>query len=163
MPIIDKLLPIICMSCLGSVPEDLDWEFNPFMSVSNKDLADLAQQMASPIFDAFSNGLINKSTALKELKQQADKTGMWSNITDELITQAEEEDDNSDISEEEQNNIYSEISPDNPNLSSKEQNDPSNINPQSQNENSPEDKLKPQMDTKYGWRDRVADLFRLGM
>ena len=163
MPIIDKLLPIICMSCLGSVPEDLDWEFNPFMSVSNKDLADLAQQMASPIFDAFSNGLINKSTALKELKQQADKTGMWSNITDELITQAEEEDDNSDISEEEQNNIYSEISPDNPNLSSKEQNDPSNINLQSQNENSPEDKLKPQMDTKYGWRDRVADLFRLGM
>ena len=163
MPVIDKLLPIICMSCLGSVPEDLDWEFNPFMSVSNKDLADLAQQMASPIFDAFSNGLINKSTALKELKQQADKTGMWSNITDELITQAEEEDDNSDISEEEQNNIYSEISPDNPNLSSKEQNDPSNINPQSQNENSPEDKLKPQMDTKYGWRDRVADLFRLGM
>ena len=163
MPIIDKLLPIICMSCLGSVPEDLDWEFNPFMSVSNKDLADLAQQMASPIFDAFSNGLINKSTALKELKQQADKTGMWSNITDELITQAEEEDDNSDISEEEQNNIYSEISPDNPNLSSKEQNDPSNINPQSQNENSPEDKLKPQMDIKYGWRDRVADLFRLGM
>lgn len=163
MPIIDKLLPIICMSCLGSVPEDLDWEFNPFMSVSNKDLADLAQQMASPIFDAFSNGLINKSTALKELKQQADKTGMWSNITDELITQAEEEDDNSDISEEEQNNIYSEISPDNPNLSSKEQNDPSNINPQSQNENSPEDELKPQMDTKYGWRDRVADLFRLGM
>ena len=140
-----------------------DWEFNPFMSVSNKDLADLAQQMASPIFDAFSNGLINKSTALKELKQQADKTGMWSNITDELITQAEEEDDNSDISEEEQNNIYSEISPDNPNLSSKEQNDPSNINPQSQNENSPEDNLKPQMDTKYGWRDRVADLFRLGM
>lgn len=163
MPVIDKLLPIICMSCLGSVPEDLDWEFNPFMSVSNKDLADLAQQMASPIFDAFSNGLINKSTALKELKQQADKTGMWSNITDELITQAEEEDDNSDISEEEQNNIYSEISPDNPNLSSKEQNDPSNINPQSQNENSPEGKLKPQMDTKYGWRDRVADLFRLGM
>ena len=163
MTIIDKLLPIICMSCLGSVPEDLDWEFNPFMSVSNKDLADLAQQMASPIFDAFSNGLINKSTALKELKQQADKTGMWSNITDELITQAEEEDDNSDISEEEQNNIYSEISPDNPNLSSKEQNDPSNINPQSQNENSPEDKLKPQMDTKYGWRDRVVDLFRLGM
>lgn len=163
MPIIDKLLPIICMSCLGSVPDDLDWEFNPFMSVSNKDLADLAQQMASPIFDAFSNGLINKSTALKELKQQADKTGMWSNITDELITQAEEEDDNSDISEEEQNNIYSEISPDNPNLSSKEQNDPSNINPQSQNENSPEDKLKPQMDTKYGWRDRVVDLFRLGM
>ena len=163
MPIIDKLLPIICMSCLGSVPDDLDWEFNPFMSVSNKDLADLAQQMASPIFDAFSNGLINKSTALKELKQQADKTGMWSNITDELITQAEEEDDNSDISEEEQNNIYSEISPDNPNLSSKEQNDPSNINPQSQNENSPEDKLKPQMDTKYGWRDRVVDLFRLGI
>ena len=98
MPVIDKLLPIICMSCLGSVPEDLDWEFNPFMSVSNKDLADLAQQMASPIFDAFSNGLINKSTALKELKQQADKTGMWSNITDELITYSEEEYDNSDIS-----------------------------------------------------------------
>ena len=75
-PIIDKLLPIIFMSTLGAIPEDLDWEFNPCMNVNSKDLADLAQSMASPIFEAFNAGLITKEIALKELKQQNEKTGM---------------------------------------------------------------------------------------
>ena len=113
-PVLDKLLPIIFMSTMGSVPEDLDWEFNPCMSVSSKDLADLAQSMASPVFDAFNAGLINKSVALRELKQQSDKTGMWSNITDEVISQAEKEEE-FEMSEQDQNDIQNEISLENNN------------------------------------------------
>lgn len=110
-PIIDKLLPIIFMSTLGAIPEDLDWEFNPCMNANSKDLADLAQSMASPIFEAFNAGLITKEIALKELKQQNEKTGMWSNITDEDIEKAKQEDEQGELTDEEENNLVSEISP----------------------------------------------------
>lgn len=110
-PVLDKLLPIIFMSTLGAVPEDLDWEFNPCMSVSSKDLADLAQAMAGPILEAFGAGLITKEIALKELKQQNEKTGMWSNITDEDIEKAKQEDEQGELTDEEENNLVSEISP----------------------------------------------------
>ena len=110
-PIIDKLLPIIFMSTLGAIPEDLDWEFNPCFSVSNKDLADLAQSMSAPIFEAFNAGLITKEIALKELKQQSEKTGMWSNITDEDLEKAKQDEESGDLSEQEQENLINEISP----------------------------------------------------
>lgn len=86
--VFDKLLPVVCVSALGQLPPDLDWEFNPCMTATNKDLADLTQAMATPVFDAYNSGLISRKTALKELKQQADITGMWSNITETEIEEA---------------------------------------------------------------------------
>lgn len=137
-PIIDKLLPIIFMSTLGAIPEDLDWEFNPCMNVNSKDLADLAQSMASPIFEAFNAGLITKEIALKELKQQNEKTGMWSNITDEDIKNAKNEDNSGEYTNEEQESLMSELNP--------EQNDMEEI----YNEN-----INTQKVSDSGWRERV--------
>lgn len=151
-PILDKLLPIIFMSTVGAIPDDLEWEFNPCMSVTSKDLADLAQSMASPIFDAFNAGLITKSTALKELKQQSDKTGMWSNITDEEIEKAEEEDSQGDYTEEEQENLENEISPENQSQQQNEEID--QMEEIGQNENNMKS-----FDS-YTWMDRVRMLFK---
>lgn len=137
-PIIDKLLPIIFMSTLGAIPEDLDWEFNPCMNVNSKDLAGLAQSMASPIFEAFNAGLITKEIALKELKQQNEKTGMWSNITDEDIKNAKNEDNSGEYTNEEQESLMSELNP--------EQNDMEEI----YNEN-----INTQKVSDSGWRERV--------
>lgn len=137
-PIIDKLLPIIFMSTLGAIPEDLDWEFNPCMNVNSKDLADLAQSMASPIFEAFNAGLITKEIALKELKQQNEKTGMWSNITDEDIKNAKNEDNSGEYTNEEQESLISELNP--------VQNDMEEI----YNEN-----INTQKVSDSGWRERV--------
>lgn len=142
-PIIDKLLPIIFMSTLGAIPEDLDWEFNPCMNVNSKDLVDLAQSMASPIFEAFNAGLITKETALKELKQQNEKTGMWSNITDEDIKNAKNEDNSGEYTNEEQESLMSELNP--------EQNDMEEI----YNEN-----INTQKVSDSGWRERVKAILR---
>lgn len=142
-PIIDKLLPIIFMSTLGAIPEDLDWEFNPCMNVNSKDLADLAQSMASPIFEAFNAGLITKEIALKELKQQNEKTGMWSNITDEDIKNAKNEDNSGEYTNEEQESLMSELNP--------EQNDMEEI----YNEN-----INIQKVSDSGWRERVKAILR---
>lgn len=142
-PIIDKLLPIIFMSTLGAIPEDLDWEFNPCMNVNSKDLADLAQSMASPIFEAFNAGLITKEIALKELKQQNEKTGMWSNITDEDIKNAKNEDNSGEYTNEEQESLMSELNP--------EQNDMEEI----YNEN-----INAQKVSDSGWRERVKAILR---
>lgn len=142
-PIIDKLLPIIFMSTLGAIPEDLDWEFNPCMNVNSKDLADLAQSMASPIFEAFNAGLITKEIALKELKQQNEKTGMWSNITDEDIKNAKNEDNSGEYTNEEQESLMSELNP--------EQNDMEEI----YNEN-----INTQKVSDSGWRERVKAMLR---
>ena len=142
-PIIDKLLPIIFMSTLGAIPEDLDWEFNPCMNVNSKDLADLAQSMASPIFEAFNAGLITKEIALKELKQQNEKTGMWSNITDEDIKNVKNEDNSGEYTNEEQESLMSELNP--------EQNDMEEI----YNEN-----INTQKVSDSGWRERVKAILR---
>lgn len=142
-PIIDKLLPIIFMSTLGAIPEDLDWEFNPCMNVNSKDLADLAQSMASPIFEAFNAGLITKEIALKELKQQNEKTGMWSNITDEDIKNAKNEDNSGEYTNEEQESLMSELNP--------EQNDMEEM----YNEN-----INTQKVSDSGWRERVKAILR---
>lgn len=37
---------------------------------------------------AYNAGLISQRTALKELKQQSERTGVWTNITDEDIERA---------------------------------------------------------------------------
>ena len=149
-PIIDKLLPIIFMSTLGAIPEDLDWEFNPCFSVSNKDLADLAQSMSAPIFEAFNAGLITKEIALKELKQQSEKTGMWSNITDEDLEKAKQEDESGNLTEEEQENLINEISPD-----KEENNEQENIN----NNEIVEENKEITKDSET-WMDRVKRLLK---
>lgn len=162
-PILDKLLPIIFMSAIGSVPEDLTWEFNPCRSISNEDLADLSQKMTSVVLDAFNAGLITKAVALRELKQQSDKTGMWSNITDELIEKAEQEDDDNLVTEEDQQNIISEMQSGSSDLTPDESNEQNNINNKEQHKDAIQANPEPQNDMKkYGWRDRIMDIWRMG-
>ena len=54
--------------------------------------------------DAFNGGLVNRSTALKELKQSATLTNMWTNITDQMIEEAEKEDEQKAKEEEDNKN-----------------------------------------------------------
>ena len=98
---LEKLIKIITMSAIGEVPDDMDIIFNPIRRPADLEKADLAQKQAQPIFDAYSSGLIGKGTALRELKQQSPTVGIWTNITDEMIQKAEEEDERRDSEEKE--------------------------------------------------------------
>ncbi|GAB6170561.1 DUF1073 domain-containing protein [Paradesulfitobacterium aromaticivorans] len=87
-PVLNKLLPIMCVSEFGVIPDDLDFEFNPVRRPNNGEKSDLAGKTATAIIDVFNAGLISQRVALKELRQTSDMTGLFSNITDQDIEQA---------------------------------------------------------------------------
>ena len=90
-PIFDKLLPIVVMSALGAIPDDFDFEFKPVRKPNDNEMADLASKNTDSVTKAFQAGMISQRTALKELRQQSEQTGMWSNITDEDIEKADDD------------------------------------------------------------------------
>lgn len=90
-PIYEKLFPVILMSALGGVPDDFDFEFNPVRRPPADEMADLASKNTDSVTKAFQAGLISQKVALKELRQQSEQTGMWSNVTDRDIENADDE------------------------------------------------------------------------
>ncbi len=90
-PVLEKLLPILCISAFGFVPDDLEIEFNNCRRPTEEERKTLAQQTASAIIEVYNSGLISQKTALKELRQSSENTGMWTNITDEDIEKASDE------------------------------------------------------------------------
>ena len=90
-PILNKLLPVFVLSALGSIPEDFDFEFDPVAEPTDKERADLAKCGTDNVVAAYNAGLISQRTALQELKQQSERTGVWTNITDEDIEKASAE------------------------------------------------------------------------
>ena len=87
-PVLEKLLPVMCMSAWGAVPDDLDFEFNPIRDTSDEERAGLIQQTASAIVSVYQAGIIAQQTALKELRQSGSTYGMWGQITDEEVAAA---------------------------------------------------------------------------
>lgn len=89
-PILDKLLPIMCMSEFGAIPDDLDYIFNPIRTPDDKEIAELADKKTTAITAVYNAGLISQKIAMKELKSMSETTGLFTNITDEDIDQADE-------------------------------------------------------------------------
>lgn len=90
-PVIDKLLPIMCMSEFGVIPDDIDYKFNPIAKTKPVDKTDLGSKQTEAVIAVFNAGLISQQAALKELRQMSELTDLWSNITDEDIDKADAE------------------------------------------------------------------------
>lgn len=90
---LEKLLKIITMSALGKVPDDMELKFNPVRRPSDMEKADLGAKNTSAILEAYSAGVFGKGTVLRELKQLSNVSGMWTNITDKMISDADKEDE----------------------------------------------------------------------
>jgi hypothetical protein len=75
------------MSEFGAVPDDLNVSFNPVRIQSEKEKAENAAARTTAVMSAA--GEVSEQVILKELRAMADSTGMWSNITDEDIEQAD--------------------------------------------------------------------------
>lgn len=89
-PALEKLLPILCMGTWGMLPDELTFDFNPVRDTSDEERASLIQQAANAINSVYQSGIISQRTALKELRQSGATYGMWSNITDEDIENADD-------------------------------------------------------------------------
>lgn len=87
-PILNKVLPPFIISTLGSMPDDFDFDFDPVAEPSDKERAELAKTGTDNVVAAFNAGLISQRMALQELKQQSERTGVWTNITDEDVAKA---------------------------------------------------------------------------
>ena len=84
-PVLEQLLPVICMSAWGHVPEGLDFTFPPLWTPTAAEIAEIVLKKAQAIRDTFQAGLFQADTAMKELKKLEDETGMFGSITDEEI------------------------------------------------------------------------------
>jgi hypothetical protein len=80
-PVIDKLLPILCASAWGMVPDDIEIEFPPMQTPDEEKNANIAEKKTGTIIAAFQNNLIDKETADKELMEIP---GVFDKITDEM-------------------------------------------------------------------------------
>lgn len=90
-PLLTKLFRVVAMSTWGKIPRDLKHQWAPIQAPSNKEKADLGKQNADAICAPFNLGIYGRKTTLKELKQQSDITGLFSNITTDMINEASDE------------------------------------------------------------------------
>ena len=84
-PQLEKLYPVLCMSAIGEIPDDLDLVFPSVRVLDEKEKSDLAKTTVDTVTVLFNSGIISKQIAAKEIKQASDITGFGTNLTDEFI------------------------------------------------------------------------------
>lgn len=73
----------------GPLPRGFTYKFKPLWTIKPKEKADIAESNSRAIAATYEAGIVSLSTALKELRQSSRVSGMWSNITDADIKDAE--------------------------------------------------------------------------
>lgn len=86
----ETLLKVMWRSKFGKpIPKDLEFSFNPLWQMSDTDKATVAKTNTETVIGAFEAGLAPREAAMKELRQSSGDTGLFSNISDEDIQEAE--------------------------------------------------------------------------
>ncbi len=88
-PALEKLLPVMAISCWGYVPEDLEIVFEPVMTTSPAERAELVQKLSTDVIQAFQAGLLTREEALAELKSRGEELGVYAKIEPEKEKPAE--------------------------------------------------------------------------
>ena len=79
-PALEKLLPVMAISCWGYVPEDLEIVFEPVMTTSPAERAELVQKMSSDVIEGYKAGLLTREQALEELKSRGEELGVYTKV-----------------------------------------------------------------------------------
>lgn len=89
---IGTVLEVAYRSRFGKpLPDGFDYTFAPLWQMSDPEKAQVAGTIATAVNQSFQEGVLTRDVALKELRQSARITGIFSNITDEQIAEAEQE------------------------------------------------------------------------
>lgn len=89
---IEKIYRATFASVLGKgLPDDFHFEFKSLWQMADTEKATIATSVSTAVNTAYEGGIIDRATALQELKQSSEVTGIFSNITDEQIKEAENE------------------------------------------------------------------------
>ena len=89
-PALEKLVPIMAISCWAYVPNDLEIVFQPIMTTSPAEKAELVQKLTSDVIEAFKCGLITREEALAELESRGEALGVYTKIRVESFFQSGE-------------------------------------------------------------------------
>jgi phage-related protein (TIGR01555 family) len=84
-PQLEKLYPVLCMSELGEIPDDLDLNFPSVRVLDEKEKSELAKATLDTVAVAINLGIMSPRAGAEEVKQASDATGFGTNLTDERI------------------------------------------------------------------------------
>lgn len=86
----DVLLKVLWRSEFGtSPPDDLEFTFAPLWQMSALDKATIAKTNTETVLGAHEAGLTSTPTSMKELRAMSGQTGIFSNLSEEDIAEAE--------------------------------------------------------------------------
>ncbi|WP_343501217.1 DUF1073 domain-containing protein [Acinetobacter baumannii] len=86
------LYAVLHMSVLGKpLPDSFSFKFASLWQLDDEKKVNVAKGVTDAVLAAEEAGLIKRSTALKELRQSSEVTGVFSHITDEEIKEADDE------------------------------------------------------------------------
>lgn len=89
---LQTLIEVVSLSKLGkSLPDSFKFDFASLWQIDEKVKAEVANTIVQAVTTAEDNGLISRSTALKELRQSSEVTGVFSHISDEEIENADDD------------------------------------------------------------------------
>ncbi len=85
VPQLEKLYPVVCMSELGEVPDDLDLVCPSIRVLDEKEKAELAKAVADTTTVYLNGGIFSPRRVAMEVKQSSAVTGIGTNLDDEYI------------------------------------------------------------------------------
>jgi hypothetical protein len=87
---VDGLIEIVAQSLGIKIPNGFSWFFNPLWQLQEIEKVQISSGVTQQVLQAFEAGVVTDQALIyKELKQQSHRTGVWTNITDEMIDAAE--------------------------------------------------------------------------
>lgn len=88
----DRILKVLHRSLFATdAPENLNFEFTPLWQTSAKEKVEISEATTRTIVQAYEAGLIDKPTAMQELRASAEHTGIYTNIQQSDIEEAQAE------------------------------------------------------------------------
>jgi hypothetical protein len=89
---VQVLLEVLYRSEFGQpLPDGFEFSFRPLWQLAEDQKAQASLQITQEVLAAYEQGVVGRKTVLKEMKEQSKWTGVWTNITDEEIEQADDE------------------------------------------------------------------------
>ena len=67
-PALERLLPVMAISCFGFLPEDLDFVFNPLATETPQERATVLKELSAPVIEMYKAGMISRENAIEELR-----------------------------------------------------------------------------------------------
>jgi uncharacterized protein len=87
---LQRLLDVVHVSEFGALPEkDFDFVFNPLKQMDEEQRSTTAEKLTKTVVLAYESDLIDRPTAMKELQQIGTITGVFNNIEDGAVEEAE--------------------------------------------------------------------------